>query len=160
MMTIKGTYSVRPLIIIILLLIGTLSLPPFTTQVQAAFIVWPGDHIIDGVTEYYGPGDVINEGGNIFIRNDGELTLDGAVLNFTDFGKGIGVGDIGNGTLNIIGGGETRIVIPAWSYGIGGQNGKINLDGARILDTSGVGLSNEIDARINNTLITNTTSTP
>lgn len=71
-------------------------------EVQGVYIVWPGDHIIDWVTESYGSGDFINATGDVTIKNGGKLVLDGATLNMT-FGS-LFIGNESAGSLEIIGG--------------------------------------------------------
>ncbi len=133
----------------ILLIFSGITLIIDVPEVQGAFITWPGDHIIDGISEYYGPGDVIDAGGDIYIRNDGKLILDGAVLNFTAGGKSIWIGGVGNGTFNITGGGETKIDAIG-EYGISaGRDSNLYFNDARIIDSWGVRLGLNANARIN-----------
>ena len=94
----KSFQAIQIWIAALIIITGAITFIPSNSQ--AAFIVWPGDHIIDGVTEYYGPGDIINAGGDVLIINDGVLILDGAILNFTVALKAISVGSTGNGTFS------------------------------------------------------------
>ncbi len=144
----------RTVLILIFIIASSFAVFPFIQNVEGAVTTWPGDHVIDGITESFGPGDIINAGGDVTIQNGGSLVLNGAILNFTADLKEI---TILNGTLEVTGNGEIKANSTGWEYDITADNGGIIFDNATISRPDRIDINPNATASINNTKIHNST---